>query len=479
VRARISYVTVKRSGTRAVRDVVVDVELLRIGRGTDNQIQLAGLSVALDHAAVHVRNGRPWIETVRGDLRVDGRVVSARSLSPGDVVRIGPHELRVREPGAGEDVAVEVEQVEHVEAAAAALAARTRLGIRRGLLSPRPLAWITGVIAVAVFVLLPLWSEKRAAPFDPQRPEQTRDASARLLAAAWNSGPISASHAHFAEQCNACHTAGFEGVGDEACMACHPDVGAHSAPAAAALPDASRCVDCHREHRGGATLATFPDSLCAGCHADIGAAYPDSELLDAADFADAHPQLRPAVVMLPGTDARQRLSLDSKPREQSGLRFPHAKHLTGVLKTPAGPETLQCRSCHTPDARGQTMATIDFETHCRRCHQLSFDESAPERHAVHGRPDALRDDLFEFYATRALKGEETDAAAPEIVRRRPGRELTPTEKAGVIRWVGEKTARVERLLLADGGPCSTCHVLERSAVGVHVVPARLVPFEGA
>ncbi|HYC01012.1 MAG TPA: FHA domain-containing protein [Candidatus Limnocylindrales bacterium] len=481
MRARISYVTVKRSGTRAVRDVLLDVEVVRIGRGTDNEIQLPGLSVALEHAAIHLRQGRPWIEAVRGDdVRVGGRVASARALAIGDTIRIGPHELRVRAPEAGTDLAVEVEQIESAQASAADLARRTSLGIHRGRITRRKLAWAATLAAAAGLFALPWLSQRNAAPFDPSQPEAERSRGARILATAWSSGPLSASHAHFTEQCNACHVEGFEEVSDNACLACHGGIGAHAAEdAGGAGRDRTRCVDCHDEHRGGRTLAAFPDSLCASCHANLRATYPETDLLDAADFAAAHAEFRPAVLTQPGSEVQQRIPLDQSPREQSGLRFPHDEHLAGALRTALGPVVLECPSCHVADARGETMQAIDFEKHCRRCHTLAFDERAPDRHAVHGDPAALENDLFEFYATRALRGEEVDEEAPLVARRRPGRELTAEEKAGVIRWVGEKTARVRRLLLADSGACATCHVLERSAGDVRVLPARLVPFPGS
>ncbi|HYC56644.1 MAG TPA: FHA domain-containing protein [Candidatus Binatia bacterium] len=479
MRARISYVTVKRSGTRAVRDVVLDVEVVRIGRGTDNEVQLAGLSVALEHAAIHLRQGRPWVETVRGDdLRVGGSVVSARALAPGDVLRIGAHELRVRRPAAGEDLALEVEQIESSQAASVELAERTRLGIHRGAITRRRLAWAAALASVALFLLLPWWSQRNAPSFDPRHPEHESSAGARVLASSWSSGPLSAAHAHFGDRCAACHTTGFEQVGDDACTACH-SVGAHTGEPSHAGLRISRCADCHQEHRGGQMLAQFPDSTCSQCHGNLRASHPETQLLDASDFADAHAEFRPAILTEAGSTQQKRLSLEGSPREQSGLRFPHQKHLAGPLKSPRGEVTLHCGSCHRTDARGEIMQAIDFERDCRSCHLLSFDERAPDRHAVHGAPAALQDDLFEFYATRALRGEEMDESAPLAARRRPGRELSPQEKAGVIRWVGEKTARVQRLLLSEEGACATCHVLTRDETGVTVVPARLIPFSGS
>jgi len=113
VRVRLTHVTVKASGTRALRQSVLDVDAVRIGRGTDNHISIRGLSVPLHHSVLVRRGEQITIDRVdAGTIEVDGREGSGRALRPGNVVRIGDLEIRVVEPGDGEDLAIEVEQVE-------------------------------------------------------------------------------------------------------------------------------------------------------------------------------------------------------------------------------------------------------------------------------------------------------------------------------------------------------------------------------
>lgn len=490
MRAKLSWITTKRSGARAVRDVFVEVERLRVGRGTDNEVQLSGLSVALDHAALTRRGLELWIEKVRGDdLRVNGRVVSASSLDEGDVIRIGQHELRVAAPGDVADLVLEIEQMEASSGEAEALAQRTKMGVA-GSFPRRAFGWAAALAVAGLGFGWPLAVDRGSGSFDRGHLDRDRPLLERSLASSLSSGPVSASHSNFGDRCNACHVRAFERVPDEACLACHAEIGAHVAAGAVVASATARehggelagsaCVDCHDEHRGGATLATFPDSLCAGCHGeDVDAAGAGAVLLlRAVDFATDHPEFRPAVVLEAGTRARTRVSLAEKPKERSGLRFPHDKHLAARLKAPDGEVTLACTDCHAPDPRGTTMRAIEFEKDCRRCHSLAFDARYPERQALHGSPAELVEDLFEFYATQALRGAALDEQAPEVARRRPGRDLTEEERAAVLEWVGEKTARVARFVFDEEGVCADCHTLGREGEEVTVLPVHLVPFEG-
>ena len=489
MRAKLSWITTKRSGARAVREVFVEVERLRVGRGTDNEVQLSGLSVALDHAALTRRGLELWIEKVRGDdLRVNGRVVNGSSLDEGDVIRIGQHELRVAAPGGDADLVLEIEQMEASRGEAEALALRTKMGVARSF-PRRGLGWVAALAVAGLAFGWPLAVDRGAGSFDRRHLDEERPQLDRSLTASLSTGPVSASHSNFGDRCNACHVRAFDRVPDEACLACHADIGAHVATGASSpiarrhggeLED-SACVDCHGEHRGGATLATFPDSLCASCHGeDVTAGEEGADLLlRAVDFASDHPEFRPAVVLEAGSRARTRVSLAEKPKEQSGLRFPHDKHLVARLKAPDGEVTLACTDCHAPDPRGTTMRAIQFERDCRRCHSLAFDTRYPERQALHEKPTVLGEDLFEFYATQALRGAALDEQAPEVARRRPGRDLTEEERATVLQWVGEKTTRVLRFVLDEEGVCADCHTLAREGDVISVLPVHLVPFEGA
>jgi len=495
MRTRLSYITIKRSGTRAIRDVNLEVDRLRIGRGTHNQLELTELSVALDHAAVELRSGEPWIELVDGDaLQVNDGHTTSRRLVPGDAIDVGDHQLRVLEPGVDFDLALEIENVTRAVEEKEALLARTSIGIGTGVLSQRRISWMVAAAVAVVAFAWPLLAERRAATFDPKHPEAER-ATSLPLSSFLSSGPISEAHSVFGDRCNACHLDSFAAVPDRACLGCHAAVGDHARHLAAGSPaesstsqqhrtslESADCVDCHHEHGGARTLARLPDALCSGCHSiALGSKAPAAAAttLAATDFASDHPEFRPQVVVEAGSAVRRAVSLSDRPHERSGLRFPHKKHLVGRLKAPDGEVTLRCADCHQSDLRGTTMKKIVFQQACERCHSLAFDQRYPDRHALHGDPDRLENDLFEFYATRALRGDALNEDAPEIARHRPGRDLSEPERLAVLQWVAVKTGRVRQFLLGNGGICESCHLLDRSSEEVGIEPVHLVPFEGA
>ncbi len=199
-------------------------------------------------------------------------------------------------------------------------------------------------------------------------------------------------------------------------------------------------------------------------------------ILRVTDFADDHPEFRPSVVLEAGSAARTRVSVVDKPREQSGLRFAHREHLVEHLNTPQGDVTLGCADCHQAEPYGTVMKSIVFEDTCQRCHSLAFDTRRPDRQALHGDPARLSEDLFEFYGSQALRGDALEADAPEVARRRPGRDLTEVERATVLQWVGEKTSRVRSFLLDENGVCAGCHVLEVDDGQIRIQPVNLVPL---
>ena len=89
----------------------------------------------------------------------------------------------------------------------------------------------------------------------------------------------------------------------------------------------------------------------------------DTKIADAEDFGKSHPQFQAAVVTQPGVHPIiERISLDKKPVEQSGLKFPHNIHLSrsnGVARmaqTMRGEfgfgDALACKDCHIKTSDG-------------------------------------------------------------------------------------------------------------------------------
>jgi hypothetical protein len=441
MRVRLIHCTTRSSGTIARREEQVSVESLFIGRGTDNDITLRGLTISLHHATIHQRGGQFLIHSEEGrDIRVNGRRVTSRRLEAGSVVQIGRFELRLLPTQAGEDLALEV--VEAIERGdeLEELHKRTTRHIEGGWLTRRKLSWaaVTGVLSLCL-----------AAPFASPR-----------LESIWISGDVSSSHGFFAQDCKACHGA-FERVRDESCLECHSDITSHTqADFEVARLAGSRCASCHLEHTESHGLADIDQALCIDCHAEIERQLPSTTLAPTADFVQLHPEFRLFVVETPGAEARAAV-WSPELRENSGLRFNHLRHVGRQVPQPTGdPEHLRCDACHTLDAAGMYMLPVSFEDQCSRCHELGFDERLPDALAPHGDAAQMRTAIARVYSDAVLRGEIQDARAPRAVRlARPGRELTSNEARVVSEWVDQQVERADRWLMKQPGECARCHEL--------------------
>jgi hypothetical protein len=448
MRVRLTEIRLRPTGKKVRLDRDLDVESLFVGRGPDNDLSLKGLTISLHQATLRMADGRLYVEAATGqEVNVNGSVTTGERLGPGDVMRIGPWELRVLEPEGDLDVAIEYEEIDRGQGERQALDARTRLGLESGLLAQRPLAWIGIGVVTVFFLLIPLaWS-----------PAQSP----------WNTGDVSRGHAITENDCQACHSGFFRAVRNDDCLVCHHDIGRHTEPdiQMAELDDAA-CATCHLEHRGrDVELADLGSDFCSDCHRDLSARLPSTVLRNASDFADDHPPFQLALVVDPTVEVVESIDWTAELVERSGLEFNHLRHVgKAVSGRGDSKQYLECGACHQPDAGGLYMKPIVFEEHCQDCHRLDFDATAPADFAPHGDPAILRDRIRGFYSQRVLDGKVQDATAPgRLRRRRPGARMTREEAELSRRWVDSKLEAAERRFFQEPGTCDLCHALEPGA----------------
>lgn len=480
MQTRLVHIEKTRSGARAERTETLRTSEIKVGRGTDNQIQIPGLSVPFHHCTILEQAGGARIEAQAGlTLIVNGRIAVAKQLAAGDVVGIAGHEIRVLEVERGR-LALEVERVESVQSEADALWSRTSIGVERGFLSRRFLSCAMLVLVLGFFLGLPLMSSRKSA--EDERPLGGVMQTARWAEATWNVGVISHAHRAAAKDCQSCHLRGFEPVADAQCRECHESMNdptfAHTAGGDAA---AIACTGCHREHEGDSGLTRVPDRKCTACHGAIGTVYEGTTLGNVTDFALGHPEFRPVVVVDGGS--RVRVSLDrlaaadpEGPAERSGLKFPHRVHLAPDLRSPEGRVELACEDCHEPQAGGSLMTPVVFEEHCSGCHSLAFSEEDPSRQLPHSDPATVRTAIYEFFSTKAL--EDIRAVRGPIGRsvRRPGKRLSETERQDALAWAQEQSSIATEVVLGTEGPCAPCHTMEGAIEERAVAPVRIVPL---
>ncbi|MFM9851685.1 MAG: cytochrome c3 family protein [Sphingomonadaceae bacterium] len=363
------------------------------------------------------------------------------------------------------------------------------------LLGRRSAAWLLTVLVLGLFLAWPIYT------YSATQGVKIRPASFHADTM-WSSGSLSQSHKSLENNCQACHVKQFVSVTDDTCLSCHKaDAHDHADPKRVVLAKASpdfigraagfiranlgiaegRCVECHTEHEGAGKMQPTAQKFCTDCHASLNTRLTDTKLPNAGDFGTQHPQFRPAVILDPTTKEPvvQRISLDARPAEESGLKFPHAIHLSktnGIARmaqTMAREQgfgaSLACKDCHTPSADGTRFQPVSMESDCQMCHSLAFDQiGGTLRTLRHGEPAQVIADVRAYYRS-------TTPVRPinlgGMVRRRPGNysavQTAQDYMIGVRAWPGQADGAV-RALFTKGGACFDCHATNLTPAGWNI-----------
>ena len=265
-------------------------------------------------------------------------------------------------------------------------------------------------------------------------------------------GPVSAPHAFFGSDCSSCHGGGrasryFLTIRDERCLTCHDGPVHHESQTF--MPP---CAECHAEHRGRA-LARTKDAACVRCHASLTTRQGPTRIeTRVVSFSPGgHPELGP---------------LRAGERDKARIRLNHQVHLKPGLRGPEGAVTLQCSSCHLPDAAQGRMKPVAYQERCAACHPLAFDLASRFSAglvAPHDKPDRIHEFLTRTFqdeiARRPARLSEPDLPVPAMQeasgRRRPGTEPLPPPARTAQEWVIRQVAIAETVLFRRD--CHLCH----------------------
>ncbi len=291
---------------------------------------------------------------------------------------------------------------------------------------------------------------------------------------AYSSGPLSASHAVFTQQCSLCHVtragAFFKEVSDDACLACH-DAPAHHANQAF-IPT---CSSCHIEHKGSVHLASTSTASCTQCHENLRVRDGKPHFVESiANFDGAHPDFSPSAKKL--TDAGQ-------------LRLNHFLHMKPNLIGPGSKRVqMTCEDCHrladepqqpayagdpipTKPASVKTpfhatvppspMEPVKFATNCAGCHTLQFDTRFEPEQVPHDKPEIVHAFLVRRFQEYIGRNPAAVHMPEPPARQVPGR-IRPVRMAGnASEWVQFRVEDAEWLLWSK--TCKQCHVLKSTA----------------
>jgi hypothetical protein len=470
MRILVRYLSHKTKGSDTWHDVKIQASRIRIGRGTDQEIHLSNLRIALAHAElVEGSDGRLRLQTlVASGFSHNGALVQAAVLTPGDELYLGGYHFRVVD-AAGCNLALEIAEdtAARGRETEVALRKRAKMDLTAAGLRKRPWALgLAGLIAV-LFLLMPLVSATipAAAGWLRMLPLVPSDH-------AWSSGEVSPAHAHFGTDCNACHTIPFMPTRNSACVACHQDTRHHAEAEvlAGGMFDDVRCGTCHHEHAGKDSIVRQDESLCVDCHGDLKSVLAATKIQDVRSFGDKHPEFRPGMSHAIGDQTlNRRVALDDGKalRENPGVEFSHAGHLKpeGMESPTRGTVKLACADCHQVEPGGGLMRPIAFETACHDCHRLNI-PGDDVREVPHGDIGGAIGAIGDYYQAWALRGGYPNAFAPDVVqpRRRPGQPLTATERQEALDWAKKTTALATAEMLAYT-TCGVCHTVEPTGKG--------------
>ncbi len=511
----IRRISTTADGREIVRDAPAPRAVVTVGRAATNDIALTDLGVDQEHVQIERTSDGQVLVTATGPTPIlsGGRKRRQFTIDPanGGEVGLGSHAITVTRESTGE-VVLTVQRIGPISKAAEERDERKIFTLAGLMPDKRNTAWLLALSVLIGFLAVPIW-----AALQKQPPIIAQAANGKQLTAteamnratkttkvastadgSWTSGPLSQAHHALENNCEACHTKPFVSVRDETCQSCHKDVHDH---APAARLDKSRetpgvggqmlanvakafgkegpgsCVSCHTEHEGAGPMPATAQAFCTDCHTSLNKRLTDTKLPNAGDFGTQHPQFRPLVGVVPGDKPiMARASLDGRPTDNSGLKFPHKLHLdarSGVsamarrLKVSKGyGDVLECADCHTPSADGTRFQPVDMEQNCEACHSLAFDKiGGTTRTLRHGDTAQMIADLRAFYrSTSPSRPVELGG----MVRRRPGAYAQGQVYNAYFTAASSRGSAGDaavRAVFSPGGACYDCHIVKAPGAG--------------
>lgn len=458
-------------------------EVVTLGRAAACKIYLPDPRVRLEHARMaRGEDGYLYLEGVGGSVQVDNETHDRIRVAEGQRINLGPYEFAVNAVAHGpQQPQIQLTlQFTHKPAQDAVADGDTHAqGARRSVLNMRSASWSAVLLALAFLLVLPLWQAYQAAAKLTTVPQAGMDQ-------AWNPGPISAAHQPIGNQCRNCHTQAFERVKDADCTHCHKNAGPHITAhpqLQSAIFGEQRCATCHREHQGEDGMKKVDAVGCAQCHGDIKSFTPSAELPDVGDFGKQHPEFRLSMRVTPGPNGIARRVRTPDLKEDSGLKFSHAQHLSPKgIKSPIGPVAtggrvvLECGSCHQLDSAKVRFAPIRMEKDCQGCHRLGVDPQYPTRQVPHAAPESVVTALQDLFASLALEQNPSQVVTVNSLLQGPQIQAAGATTTGAARWVAQKTQAAAKTLFEDPkGACKSCHTIEHQSAPEAMAPWKVQP----
>jgi len=482
---RIRTIDQTAAGREIVREREIPQDTLTIGRAAENDVHLPDLAIEQWHVRLsETPGGKLRVEAI-GTLgfTIDGRFATNATIATreGAELALGSYLLGLTtEDGT---TAVTIRRVEMQEGARDGTRGFALSGV---LPSKRGIAWLALISILLAFLVVPIYSHMTRVPAKASIDHP----GTVVMDASWSPAALSDPHHALEKNCEACHVKAFVAVRDNACLACHTDIGNHADHARLVAargptnwgegfrrgvamlfnrPAPGACTDCHIEHQRAGRMAPTRQKFCADCHGSLDERLKDTTIGNASDFGKIHPQFAALIEISPNETKPVRASLDSHPKEWDGLRFPHKLHLDprgGVAKMASsiGDEhgygrALACKDCHHLTADGVRFLPVDMERDCQACHSLVYDKvGATFRTLRHGDIAQMQADLI---------ASDRSPRRPIVTgRRRPG-EYAP---GGTYYSNFTGGSGVVAAAMSIKGVCGECHIPTSTGGRLGVMP---------
>ncbi|MFT5888744.1 MAG: putative CXXCH cytochrome family protein [Zhongshania sp.] len=454
-------------------DSELEVNKINVGSGNHCDIQLFGDDIADKHCDLRILDQGHLQLTCHSSTKVTiaGVDLKKAAVEIGSWIDIGAHKIALDSPPPGFDAAlivqVDVDSQPSIQT-------RYKQELQLKLPSSRRWSYALGLLILLGAFIVPLL--QYAQPDTAQKLQQLGLPSDEI----WSSGPLSGPHhvAGLVENCNSCHTKGFQQVDTASCVSCHSDSHRHF-PVEHPFSSHSDtdCQACHKEHNEPEMLIVKNNQLCVNCHITpiqgiTSQLTTNTEVVteiaaSSAFTANKHPDFLPTLLQAQADDWTLKKALPSTIlKEQSNLKFPHQLHLNTekVGKEIAGSSkksALICGDCHTPTPGGEHFAPISMETSCASCHSLDFDDLNPQRRLPHAAPEAVYTFLQEFYISQAAS--QRYAKVKQLPRRVPGlNTIARCDKQDPLQCGGDWASEEMDRLFTKGG-CVDCHEVYKNA----------------
>ncbi len=243
-------------------------------------------------------------------------------------------------------------------------------------------------------------------------------------------------------------------------------------------PESERsCAGCHREHQGrDSSIVRLTDNDCTSCHKDLKDRVKSGEKVIFAntvkDFA-THPEFgtysggvkNPETLkfnhklhLTPGQGSGYRLGKIRDEDKAAYDRFKQKGQSDNDLVQ------LDCTSCHVPQSgghgasasAGRYMQPIQYETNCRACHPLTFDDRVKRDGKLvavaHGQPLSDTKQFIEIAYITAMRQDEKAFSGwnrPAGLRRQEDAQSLATKATNYLR---------------GNAGCGECHTITGDAI---------------